>query len=143
MKPPGGRRAFGGLAVAAVAAVVITGLIVIGSPAEQRVRRLDERRVQDLAQIKGAVDAYWTTRGGLPESIAQLTEAQGPYLRAHERDPDSGAPYEYRVLDAAVYELCAEFQRAFDDDNPYMREWSHPAGRRCFRLVPEKTKTIR
>jgi hypothetical protein len=139
MKPPGGRRAFAGLAVAAVVAVVITGLIVSGSPAEQRVRRLDERRAQDLAQIKGAVDAYWSTRNGIPESFAELTEAQGPYLRNHERDPENGVPYEYRVVGDSAYELCAEFQRATDDESPYMREWSHPAGRRCFRLVPEKT----
>ena len=42
-----GRRVIIGLVVAAVASVVITRLIVIGSPAEERARRLDERRAGD------------------------------------------------------------------------------------------------
>lgn len=133
------RRVVIGLVVAAVALVIITGLIVIGSPAEERVRRLDERRAGDLAQIKGAINVYWTSRGQLPGSVELLTEAQGPYLRGYDRDPVTRESYEYRVLDPTTYELCAEFQRPSDDEPPHLAEWSHPAGARCFRLVPEKT----
>ena len=133
-----------GFAVALVVGAVAGGLFVLGSPAEQRVRRLDTRRVTDLAQIRGAVDAYWTTHGRLPESVAALAAAQGPYLKTHERDPVTGQPYEYRVLTTDTYELCGTFERESTEDERYVMPyggapWSHPAGRHCVTFKAAKS----
>lgn len=121
------------LAVAAIGAVG-GGFLLVGSPEEARLQRLDDRRVSDLQQIQRAVSLQWTRTRHLPESIdaaVRETSAAEPL-----RDPTAQVPYDYRVLDGANYEVCATFDRA-SDGGPYPGDafWSHPAGRACFRLV--------
>ena len=50
----------GGLLVLAASAAVVAGILVVGSPAEERTRRLDRRRVEDLAAMASSVDLFWT-----------------------------------------------------------------------------------
>ena len=164
MKVPAGTTVFTGLAIGAVVVAVVGGLIVLGPPSEERARRLDERRVEDLRGITRAVDLYWTRHGSLPSSLGDLSGESGVNVSA--RDPGTTQDYELRVLDAATYELCASFEldthldptpgigpvlgltdprdsagRARDVSEDF---WSHGVGRRCFRLdaqeVPAREK---
>jgi|TARA_B100000959_G_C14889563_1_gene586082 hypothetical protein len=41
-----------------VVAVIVTGLLVTGSPGEVRLRPLDERRIEHLQQISTTVPPY-------------------------------------------------------------------------------------
>ena len=64
----------------AVAASLVAAVATIGTPGRQRLLRLDERRVHDLAQLRSAVDAHFETEGRLPASLdelARLTEKEG------------------------------------------------------------------
>lgn len=119
----------------AVVATLAAAIAVIGSPARQRAQRFDERRVSELAAIAAAVERYESTEKRLPARLADL-EPDAIGTRAHA-DPASGRPYEYRVVDARHYELCAEFALARARDEPaapYVDEdWVHPAGHHCFR----------
>ena len=54
--------------IAVVVAAVIAGLWLIGSPADQRQQRLDERRVSDLEQLSQAVYRHRNERRALPAS---------------------------------------------------------------------------
>jgi hypothetical protein len=115
-----------------VAAAVIAGLILLGAPAEERARRLDERRVQDLSGIARATDVYWTRTSRLPASLDELRRETGAEVLS--TDPASGAPYQFRALDGAQYELCATFdgESRESDRGGEAGFWSHRAGRQCF-----------
>ena len=108
MNPPARSIVFGA-SVAAVVASVVAGLILLGSPAEERERRIDERRVADLHGIAAATDLYWSRHARLPTSLDDLTTEPG--LRINTRDPVSSEIYGYRALDSVRYEICATFDR--------------------------------
>ena len=103
-------------------------------------RRLDARRVEDLRALAGAVDLYWSRGGALPGALDSLTQEQG--FAPQVADPETGRPYEYRILGGDTYELCASFARGTDTEPPETRSdfWSHGAGRQCFQLEAKKPK---
>jgi len=96
-----------GGAVAAVVAAVGVGLVLLGNPAEERERRIDDRRAGDLHGIAAAANLYWARHGRLPASLDEL--AAEPGLRISTHDPTSSEMYGYRVLDDGRYEVCATF----------------------------------
>lgn len=115
------------VAGAAVAAAVVVGLVLVGTPGEQRLRRLDEQRASDLRRLVAAVDAYWNVNGALPAALEPLVD--GRRLSALPRDPSTGAAYPYRPFDGSRYELCAAFDRPSVEADGF---WSHGEGERCF-----------
>lgn len=127
---------------AAVSAVVILvlaaigfGLYLSGSPAEARLRRLDERRVDDLRNLRTLADAYWTRERRLPASLSDLP----PRDSARFRDPVSGELYGYRVTGDSTYELCATFARPAEDGYYAARAyWRHEQGEHCYPLTAQK-----
>jgi hypothetical protein len=130
----GNRLAVAG-SIAAVVAAVAAGLWVIGSPAEQRLLRFDERRDADLRELAQAVNRHQSEERALPASTAELVD--GRRLSHVPLDPATGEPYEYRVTGEREFELCAVFARASRaaDVKDF---WDHEAGRHCFELeVPE------
>lgn len=129
---------FRGAAVVAVLAAAVGGLLVLGSPAEERARRVDRRRVADLQGIKAATDLYWTRHARLPASLDDLTSEPG--VRVGARDPASGEPYAFQPLDSARYEVCASFDRESGEirRDPDRDLWAHGSGRQCFRLEAEE-----
>lgn len=92
---------------AAVVAAVAVGLVLLGNPARERERRIDDRRAADLHGIAAAADLYRTRHGRLPASLDEL--AAEPGLTINTRDPTSSETYGYRVLDDGRYEVCATF----------------------------------
>lgn len=119
-------------AVVIVAATIVGGIAMLGSPSEARRERLNESRVQDLEAVAGAVDLYWTRRGVLPASLDTMVNALG--VKARMIDPGTAMPYEYRVVDSLRYELCATFDAPTTAEAPPRgdRFWSHGVGRQCF-----------
>ena len=114
--------------IAVVAIAIAIGLYLSGSPGEQRLRRLDERRVADLQQLASAIQVYHRQTGQLPPDLERLVD--GRRLSSLPRDPVTDAPYELRITADERFELCAEFSRASvaerADDF-----WSHGPGRKC------------
>ena len=153
-----------GASGAIVVAAVVLGLVLLGPPAQERERRIDDRRVADLHGIAAATDLYRTRHGRLPASLDDL--AAEPGLRISTRDPTSSEMYGYRTLDDGRYEVCATF--ATDSGGPTRRSsiiqrscqgchgpgspvatrvddpaaahlglrdlWAHGSGRQCFRM---------
>lgn len=118
-----------GVGTAVVIAAVIAGLMVLGSPAKERERRMDERRVEQLGELGRVVDFYRSKHGRLPSSLDELEREGGSALGT--RDPGTQQAYEFRVLDTDKYELCAQFQQA----SRTVGFWRHGAGRQCFALT--------
>lgn len=112
-----------------VVAAVVAGLVVSGSPGEQRLRRFDDQRVSDLMELSRALDSYWDTEAALPASLDLLVD--GRRLTRVPVDPATDAAYEYLVDASEAYRLCADFARPSGED-ARGDFWAHEAGRTCF-----------
>ena len=122
----------GTIVAVAVTAAIVAGIYLLGSPADERARRLDDRRVQDLSGIARAIDLYWTRTTRLPSSLETLRTETGTDISL--ADPDTGASYELRPIEDGRYELCAVFTGESRDSDRFVDAgfWSHRAGRQCF-----------
>lgn len=139
----GMHRRFGIAATGLVLLTVVWGGVLVGSPASERARKLDARRVQELGRIEAAMDRLCLgpheTRSKegppkalvapLPSTLADLAAASVED-RPRLVDPATGVPYEYRLTGQSSFELCATFARPRDEDET--PRWNHPAGRHCF-----------
>lgn len=114
----------------AVLLSLIAAVAVTGSPAQQRLKRLDERRVRDLIALEASIEGHHRVEGRLPASLDELARSRA-WGAQSIRDPETGRPYEYRAIDARRYELCARFATA--SQPPQRWERAHPAGRHCVR----------
>ena len=65
---------------ATVLGVIVAAFVIIGSPAEQRLRRLDDARERHLDEISKAIDRYWDTHAVLPDSLEDLQPDSEAYL---------------------------------------------------------------
>lgn len=117
---------------------VIAGFFIVGSPAEQREKRFDEQRVEDLHDIQSRIVNYWSRKGTLPVTIGDLEdELSGFKLPV---DPETKENYEYILLDILEFELCATFNTEMDSRaegelrirDPLIYSWEHGEGRTCF-----------
>lgn len=134
-------------ASAVVAAVIIVGFFIAGSPFEQRLKKLDERRVSDLQTIQSQLLNYWQSKGSLPTSLAELRDDISGFREPV--DPETGASYEYNVLGPLSFELCADFKTASGENSSprplepprgiyndlYAANWEHGIGITCFERV--------
>ncbi|MFH0806550.1 MAG: DUF5671 domain-containing protein [Candidatus Brennerbacteria bacterium] len=128
-----------------VLAGVISGFFYAGSPAEERVRRIDMQRVNDLQMIQSEVVSYWQAKEKLPENFEAIVDVNDVRGVVMPRDPETGEAYEYRVKGPLSFELCAMFARKSEYGistevttlarKPYYdfaENWDHDAGRYCF-----------
>ncbi len=141
-----GFHLFAGVVIAAVIAVVVSGLLLAGSPAEERAHRIDMGRISSLQSIAAAIDRYYDLNNALPADLEALTKARETYYIEGITDPETGLPYEYVVRGTNVYDLCASFTtNSFDQSpthiEPYerweSRFWEHEAGRTCFNITAQ------
>lgn len=136
-----------------VAAVVVAGFLVAGSPQKARLSRLDEVRIGNLQQIQYEVINYWQSKGNLPKNLDDLVDTtRGVIIPV---DPQSGEQYAYSITGDVSFELCAVFSHEGDIEYGYsmpMRPmmypakgidiknnvWQHPSGRHCFSRTIDK-----
>jgi hypothetical protein len=141
----------GVIASLVIVAIVIGGLIQIGSPAKARAMRFDEQRIQDLQSIQWDIVNYWQTQQKLPVNLEALTTDT---LRDFTlpSDPETKAAYVYRVIKPTTFELCAPFATD-SSETPHSRfseysvsssiaapgttglensNWNHGIGETCF-----------
>lgn len=134
--PKSRTRVYFWASVVVVGVAVIVGVVVAGSPTEERQYRLDDERLIDLQEIQYSVNSYYTTNGSLPESLDILTSDQSFSVPV---DPETRDAYTYRVLDETTFELCAVFSQTNDDNlhAPVVygeyNSWTHQAGEYCFK----------
>jgi len=131
-----------GVATVVVVVSVVAGIVVVGSPAQGRLERLDSGRMDDLRGIMAAIDFTFALDSVLPRSLEELSH--NPRTQINTMDPGTLEPYGYRVLDEDSYELCATFDR--ESSEPESRAtvgfWAHSAGRHCFELEPVRSTGV-
>jgi len=125
----------------AVLAALVAAFFVMRTPMEARQTRQDQRRIEDLTALKAEIEGWTRRTGELPSTLFELS--QQPGARVNLADPFDAQPYEYQVVNARRYQLCATFvtdSAAIADAAVYAeRQWRHPRGRHCFVLtVPER-----
>ncbi len=135
-----------GASVTTVITAVVAGLFVLGSPMDERARRVDDRRVADLQGIVASTDLYWTRHSRLPASLDELNAEPGVTISTS--DPASSEIYGYQPLDSAHYEVCANFEResgetSRDPARAARNLWAHGSGRQCFQLEAEEITRTR
>lgn len=138
--------------MAIVAAVVVAGFFIVGSPTEERLRRFDDQRVMHLENIQNDIANYYQAKGALPSALAQLNdEFRGIII---PKDPESGLDYEYQAEGNLSFTLCANFNRPsrvgkFNNKllptparafpGPFKAgTWEHAEGRVCFDRTIDK-----
>jgi type II secretory pathway pseudopilin PulG len=130
---------------AAVTVVVVASLIgaafVLESPLKQRQRRLDNQRLKDLWRIDHSIQRYAKNHDALPQNLAALEEEEktDAEISRPPSDPETRAPYEYEVLDAQSFQLCAVFSLPSNDkfNRPNYGGWGRPHtdGKQCFKYT--------
>lgn len=131
----------------AVAAIVVAGFFVAGSPFKQRLVRFDVQKANDLQNLQGQVVNYWIQKNQLPNILDDLRDSISGFVPPI--DPQSGAAYRYNVTGKLSFELCAEFNLpsaagqiggrvpkvAYTTPFGYEgtnETWDHNAGSQCF-----------
>ncbi|MEX0877784.1 MAG: DUF5671 domain-containing protein [Candidatus Spechtbacterales bacterium] len=130
--------------IAIVGITVVAGFVLAGSPQSERLRRFDERKVNDLSSIQWQVVSFWQDKDRLPNDLSELKDSISGY--SAPLDPQTGEMYEYSVLGELEFELCATFNSESSSNvGVYERyptklipgreefdNWAHGAGRVCF-----------
>jgi hypothetical protein len=137
------RKIWLGVSLVIIAASIIWGFSVLGSPNTQRLIKYDNQKISDLQNLQWQVINYWQMNGSIPEKwTAQMLDKQ------------TGKPYEYKRIDAMTFELCAHFNRenAINKDSIMIEEigyptkadygisnqndnWQHGVGNQCFTRI--------
>ncbi len=142
-----------------ILSAVVYGVIIIGSPSEQRAKMMDTTRVNDLSSIQNQiVNSQWQNKGEVPASLDALKDPISNY--AVPTDPETKADYEYTKLSKNSFELCATFKTEvstttlnsvtgkpasypYSYDEVINQNWQHGIGRTCFtRTIDEKLYPI-
>ena len=139
-----------GLAILAVVGLAL-GFAAAGSPGQERARKFDAQRVNDLRQLSNGIDYFARESKRLPRDFQELkNDTRYNYYVRTTKDPETEEEYEYRIISdslnsyngKAVYELCAVFALSSEelrDDSAgdyynldYDDVWSkHEKGRDC------------
>jgi len=124
---------------------IVSGFMVIGSPAEQRRIKNDTERVTNLRSVQYEVLDYWQRTKTLPDSLTTLNDPLRYFVES--KDPVTGENYIYTKKDDLIFELCATFEtKSPGQENQldvslrpykagYLEEdenWQHGSGYTCF-----------
>lgn len=121
--------------------LAVLGAIRIGSPMEERSRRFDEKRVQDLQYFQSQILSYWMNKQIVPDSLDAVSDKlMNPNVPV---DPETGVPYEYTKMGTTTFSLCATFNTEIADEFTKMGQtkpvsldgmdsWNHGKGHVCF-----------
>ncbi|MFZ5425304.1 MAG: hypothetical protein ACOZAO_05920 [Patescibacteria group bacterium] len=127
---------------AVVVLMVITALLVGGtyifgdSPNVKRGKELDNIRENDLNSLKFFIENYTAEHKALPKTLEEIK-----VTNSTKSDPETNVLYEYKVLDATNYELCANFTFSTQDSEnqnnyrgAYTVPYLHDQGYQCFQF---------
>lgn len=159
---------FGVIGAVLVIGAVVFSFMIMGSPAKQRLLRLDDMRMGDLQSIQYQVINYWQQKEKLPEKLSDLSNPISGYSLPVDPEFEKGNTYEYSVKDKLKFELCATFALSMPQgwreysngggflpvmnygvkdvstaSRPYPgggtnESWDHQAGRTCFERTIDK-----
>ncbi|MEQ1561169.1 MAG: DUF5671 domain-containing protein [Nitrospira sp.] len=117
---------------------IVWGFSVLGSPRTQQLLKYDQQKVNDLQNIVGSIESYYTRNKELPKNLDSMSNVD---YYINRLDTQTGKSYEYEITNSGTYKVCADFNMPSEDYGdktnavlPINRNspWTHPAGRYCF-----------
>jgi hypothetical protein len=97
------------LAALFVIVSLVWSISIIGTPAEMRLRRIDDTRLSDISRVQQEIFSHLQTSDRLPATLAELDDAFQGYVVP--KDPVTGESYEYRVVQQPVIRVNAQLNR--------------------------------
>jgi len=138
---------------------IIYGIVLIGTPASQRAKMMDDQRINDLSSIQNQiVYSQWQNKSEVPASLDALKDPISGYILP--TDPETKESYGYTKFTKNSFELCATFKtvasttvnsitgKMVSSPYPYSTDmanenWQHEATTTCFtRVIDEKLYPI-
>lgn len=123
-----------------VVLTIIYGFLDGGSPRAAQEKRYDDKRIQDIQNIRSWVGSYYRTNQALPSTTSQafqLNNSSGGQVAPV--DPETNLEYSYQIIGSKEYKLCSTFATDTIKDTPtYLSEYAHPKGLHCFTFNGEK-----
>ncbi|MDP3726473.1 MAG: DUF5671 domain-containing protein [bacterium] len=127
--------------------LIVFGFFVAGSPFAERMKRFDERRIQNLQTLQYEIVNFWQTKETLPTTLDELRDDIRGFTPP--QDPETGESYGYTVVSTNEFTLCAMFKAANKEvavaplrkpipasPEGYFpapeENWLHDAGETCF-----------
>ncbi|EKE07602.1 MAG: hypothetical protein ACD_18C00031G0001, partial [uncultured bacterium] len=93
---------------------IIAGFFIVGTPQEQRNKRFDNQRVQNLSEIQEQIILYWQQKENLPTNLEELTNDISGFVAP--TDPETKHSYEYNVKSDLTFEICANFETTVNQE---------------------------
>ncbi|MBP7831947.1 MAG: hypothetical protein KA028_02955 [Candidatus Pacebacteria bacterium] len=90
-------------------ALIIWTFSVIGTPNQQRLWRIDDRRIQDLQSLQSQVISFWQQKQKLPATLTELADPLSYNSIPVDPEFEKGRMYTYKVTGKLTFELCATF----------------------------------
>lgn len=121
-----------------VAAAVVASFFLVGSPANTRLQKLDEKKVNDLSSIQSEIINYWQQKSRLPADLGELDNNLNYFTVPQDTENDKD--YIYEILGQYEFKLCADFSTENNTESLYDRpviygmesKWTHGKGQVCF-----------
>lgn len=121
---------------------IVLGFFAGGSPAQERMRKFDLERANDLGQISSAVSNFAYDNSRLPKDLSEIKNNPRYNYSGIYIDPETQKEYDYKIIrpgvagtnnlvDVSEYELCATFSTSNlnepESSDPY-GPYSYPNG---------------
>jgi len=115
--------------------IVIVALFLVGSPKQERLKRFDEQRLQNLQEIRFvAIDQFYQDNRRLPDALQEMYSTN-QMSGITFLDPVSKESYGYTRINENTYELCTVFDMPSDSEMiKYDPFWEHGSGPTCFTI---------
>jgi len=132
----------------AVLASIVGGFFIMGSPFTLRMKRFDERRVNDMQNIQYQIVNFYQRKGNLPNNLDELKDPIAGFVIP--LDPANAVSYGYEKVSDLGFKLCANFSLDSDAQTdskyttrpkpmpinseffPVNENWQHQKGVVCF-----------
>ncbi len=119
---------------------IVAGFVIVGTPQDARLYRLDQQKVNDLQSIQWQVVNFWQQKQSIPAALNELNDPLSGFMVP--TDVQTGESYGYERTSNSSFKLCATFNMPSRSGGevsvaePYRYEgegnWSHEAGEVCF-----------
>src|SRR3989344_1914430 len=119
---------------------ILAGFVIVGTPQDARMYRLDQQKVNDLQSIQWQVVNFWQQKQAIPATLSELDDPLSGFVVP--TDVQTGESYGYERTSNSSFRLCATFNMASRGGDmsvaePYryggeQQNWSHEAVEVCF-----------